>query len=100
MYAPNNVPAPNSPLGWWTSPPRSGLRLVISPWEYRHLRASAGMRVAGATVLTGLAFATLTFGGKDWKTFGWTMAFLAPAAANLGFAAWELNIARSTAART
>jgi hypothetical protein len=98
MHAPNNNAAPESLRGWWSSPPRSGLRLIISPWEYRHPRACAGLRIGGAVALTGLGLVTLTFGGNDWKTYGWTLAFLAPAAANLGFASWELNIARSTAA--
>jgi hypothetical protein len=98
MHAPDNNAVPESPREWWASPPRSGLRLIISPWEYRHLRACAGVRIGSAVVLTGLGLVTLTFGGNDRKTYGWTMAFLAPAAANLGFASWELNIARSAAA--
>ena len=48
--------------------------------------------------LTGLGLVTLAFGGSDWKTYGWTMAFLAAAVANLAFAYWELSIARSDAA--
>ena len=40
------------------------------------------------------------FGGNDWKTYGWTMVFLALAAAQLSFATWELAIARSASART
>ena len=51
-------------------------------------------------VLAGLGVVTLSFGGNDWKTYGWTMAFLAAAAADLAFAYWELSIARSAAART
>jgi hypothetical protein len=74
------------------------MRLIISPWEYRHLRAWARVRVASGVVLVALGLATLSFGGSDWKTYGWTMAFLAPAAANLAFAYWELRIARSAAA--
>jgi hypothetical protein len=76
------------------------MRLVISPWEYRHLRAWAGVRIAGGIVLAGLGVVTLSFGGNDWKTYGWTLAFLASAAATLAFAYWELNIARSAAAQT
>jgi hypothetical protein len=78
--------------------PRSGVRLVISPWEYHHLRAWAGVRVASGVVLVGLGAVTLSFGGNDGKTYGWATAFLA-AAANLAFAGWELSIARSTTAR-
>ncbi len=100
MHGPTNKTAPQGLRGWWTSPPRSGMRLIISPWEYRHLRAWAGVRIAGGVVLAGLGLVTLSFGGDDLKTYGWTMAFLAAAGADLAFAYWELSIARSTAART
>ena len=100
MHAPNNNTAPKGLRGWWTSPPRSGMRLIISPWEYRHLRTFAGVRIASGIVLAGLGLVTLSFGGNDWKTYGWTMAFLAAAAAHSAFASWELSIARSAAAQT
>ncbi len=67
-------------------------------WEYRHLPAWAGVRIVSGIVLAGLGVVTFSFGGNDWKTYGWTMAFLA-AAANLAFASWELSIARSAASR-
>jgi hypothetical protein len=100
MHAPNNNIAPKGLRGWWTSPARSGMQLIISPWEYRHLRGWAGVRIGSGIVLASLGVVTLTLGGNDWKTYGWTMAFLAAAAANLAFAYWELSIARSAAART
>jgi uncharacterized membrane protein YgaE (UPF0421/DUF939 family) len=76
------------------------MRLIIAPWEYRHLRGFARLRIAGAVVAAGLGVVTLSFGGNDWKTYGWTLAFLAIAAANLGWAYWELSIARSIASGT
>jgi len=76
------------------------MRLIIAPWEYRHLRGFARLRIASGMVLVGLGVVTLSFGGNDWKTYGWTLAFLAAAAANLAFAYWELAIARSAAAGT
>jgi len=76
------------------------MRLIISPWEYRHLRAWARVRITAGIVLTGLGVVTLGFGGNDLKTYAWTMAFLAGAAAHLAFARWELSIARSAVART
>jgi hypothetical protein len=100
MHAPNDNAAPEGPREWWTSPPRSGLRLIISPWEYRHLRAWAGVRIASGITLVGLGVVTVSFGGNDGKTYGWTTAFLAAGAANLAFACWELSIAPSAAART
>ena len=75
-------------------------RILIRSWEYRHLRFWAGVRIGGGIVLVGLGIVTLSFGGNDWKTYGWTMAFLAAAAANLAFARWELTIVRSSATRT
>ncbi len=95
MRGPDTNSAPNGVRGWWTSPPRSGMRLIISPIEYRHLRTWAGVRIASGTILVGLGAVTLIFGGNDSKTYGWAVAFLAPAAANLAFAYWELSIARS-----
>jgi hypothetical protein len=97
MTAPNDNTARTGLRGWWTSPPRTGLRLIISPWEYRHLRAFASARIAGAVVLAGLGLVTLSVGGTDAKTYAWTIAFVAAAAAHLVFASWELSIARSTA---
>lgn len=85
---------------WWASPPRSGMRRILSPWEYRHLRAWAGVRTASGIVLVGLGVVTLAFGGNDGKTFGWTMLFLTLAAAEFATAYWELTIVRSVSART
>jgi hypothetical protein len=82
--------------GWWISPPRSGLRLIISPFDYRHLRAWGRVRIASALVLTGLGVVTLSFGGEDRKTYGWAIWFLGGAAANAAFGSWELSIARKT----
>jgi len=100
MNAPNNNTAPEGPRGWRAPPARSGMRRVIPPWEYRHLRFWAGVRISGGTALVGLGVVTLSFGGNDRKTYGWAMAFLAAAAANFAFARWELAIDRSAAART
>lgn len=80
----------------WTSPPRSGLRLIISPVEYRHLRAWGRVRIASGILLTGLGTVTLSFGGNDRKTYGWAIWFLAGVAANLAYGYWELSIAPET----
>jgi hypothetical protein len=99
MRAPHTETASRGLRGWWTSPPRSGMRLIIAPWEYRHLRAFARVRITSGIVLTGLGVVTLAFGGSDWKTYGWVIAFLAAAAAHSAFGYWELSIARSAAAQ-
>ena len=46
MRAPNDDTAPKGLRGWWASPPRSGMQRIISPWEYRYLRAWAGVAAA------------------------------------------------------
>jgi signal transduction histidine kinase len=68
-------------------------RILIRSWEYRHLRFWAGVRIGAGIVSVGLGVVTLSFGGSDWKTYGWTMAFVAAGAANLAFGYWDLNIA-------
>lgn len=84
----------------WASPPRSGIQRIIIPWEYRHLRFWAAVRIGAGIVLIGLGIVTLAFGGSDWATYGWTMVFLALAAAQFSFAYWLLTIARSVSAGT
>ena len=99
MHAsPNTAPATGL-RGWWTCPRRSGLRLIISPWEYRHLRFWARVRITAGIALVGLGVITLS-AGTNGTTYAWALAFLAAAAANLAFASWELSIARSAGDRT
>jgi hypothetical protein len=100
MNAPNDNTAPKGLRGWWASPPRSGMRRIIIPWEYRHLRFWAGVRIAVGIVLVGLGAVTLSFGGNDWKTYGWTAFWLVLAAAQFSVAYWELTIARSASPQT
>ena len=86
--------------GWWLTPPRPGMHRLIAPWEYRHLRAWASVRTAIGAVLVGLGAVTLAGGSFSPKAAGWATLFLAAAAAQLLFAAWERAIARSASART
>ena len=77
MHAPNNNIAPKGLRGWWTSPARSGMQLIISPWRrYSHLRWE---RLEDVRVDDGVP-------GRG--------------RGKLAFAYWELSIARSAAART
>ena len=91
-----NASDPGTPLNRlrqrWASPPRSGLRLIISPWEYRHLRLGSGLHFGGAVALTVLGVLKLCFGGGTGEAFAWSLIFLLPAAANLAFALCELSI--------
>ena len=102
MNAQNDNTTPSSTTTWWRwgTPPRSGMQRIIPPWEYRHLRGWAGVRITAGIVLAGLGAVTLIGGSFSPKAAGWAMLFLAAAAASIFFAAWERAIARSASART
>jgi hypothetical protein len=100
MYAPHDNTAPKGLRGWWASPPRSGMRRLIAPWEYRHLRACGGVRIAAGIVLAGLAAVTLFGGSFTAKAVGFAALFLVAAAGSFAMAAWDLDIACSAAPRT
>ena len=98
MHAPNDNTAPRGLRGWWSSPPRSGMRRIIAPWEYRHPRAFAHMRIVAGIVLAGLGVVTLVGGSFTAAAVGFGVLFLAAAAASFAWAAWDLAIARSASA--
>ena len=102
MNAQNGNTAPSSTTTWWRwgTPARSGMQRIIAPWEYRHLRGWAGLRIAAGIVLAGLGAVTLFGGSFSTMATGWAALFLVAAAAQLLFAAWLLAIARSAPART
>jgi signal transduction histidine kinase len=84
----------------YVPPQRSVLeKILIRSWEYRRLRFIAGVRIGAGIVLVGLGVVTLFFGGNDWTTYGWTIAFLAAGAANLAFGYWFITIAYRPFAR-
>jgi hypothetical protein len=100
MHANSDHAAATGLRGWWTSAPRSGMQLIISPWEYRHLRFWARVRIAAGIALVILGVITGFGGGNEATTHAWTLAFLTAAAANVTFACWELSIARAADDRT
>ncbi len=79
---------------------RVGVRRVIPRWEFHHLRALGYARVGGGLVLTTCSLLTISFGGRDAKTYGWAVAFLVLAALSFAGGLWELTIARSAASRS
>ena len=102
MHAQTDYAAPSPTVTrWrWGTPPRSGMRRLIAPWEYRHLRAWARVRIAAGIVLAGLGAFTLFGGSLTTIAVGWSALFLAAATVQLFFAAWLLAIARSASPRT
>jgi hypothetical protein len=95
MNAPNDNTAAKGPRGWWASPPRSGMQRTISPWEYRHLRASGATRIAGGSVAAAAGVVCLSYGVNGWAAF-----FLVLGGLNLAGGCWYITIARSASART
>ncbi len=95
MSATNDYTAPRGLRGWWASPPRSGMRRLIIPYEYRHLRGFGVTRIAGGSVATAAGIVCLSYGVYAWAAF-----FLVIAAANIAGGSWYLNIARSESAGT
>jgi hypothetical protein len=87
--------APKGLRGWWLSPPRPGMRRLINPWEYRHLRVSGVARIAGGGVGVGAGVVCLSYG-----VYGWAAFFLVVGALNLGGGYWYITVARSASART
>jgi hypothetical protein len=94
MNASNGNTAARGLRGWWASPPRSGMRLLINPIVYRHLRAFAVVHIAGGCVAATAGLICLAYG-----VYGWAAFFLVLAAANLAGGYWYVTIDRSRPAR-
>ncbi len=90
MHAPTDNTAAKGLRGWWASPPRSGMRRLIVPWEYRHLRASGVTRIAGGSVAAAAGVVCLSY-----RAYGWAAFFLALGTLNLAGGCWYITIARS-----
>ena len=95
MNAPNDNTAAKRLRGWWLSPPRSGMQLLIAPYEYRHLRLFGVTRVFGGSVAAAAGLVCLSY-----SVYGWAAFFLVIGALNLAGGYWYLTIARSASART
>jgi hypothetical protein len=76
------------------------MQRIIWPWEYRHLRGFARVRIAAGIVLVGLGAVTLVGGSFTTVAIGWTAFWLVLAALQFLVAFWELAIARSAPPRT
>lgn len=91
MHAPND----NSP------PSRSGLKRLISPWEYRHLHGSMAARFAGGGFQLGIGLALVSLGRKAEtdaerrKCYRLAAWFLVPAVGNFLSGLLDLSVART-----
>ena len=76
------------------TPPRTGMRRLIVPWEYRHLRGFGVTRIAGGGVAAAAGLVCLSYGVYEWAAF-----FLVLGALNLAGGSWYITIARSAPRR-
>jgi len=94
MNTPNDKTGAERLRAWWLSPPRQGMRRLIHPWEYRHLRFYGVARIVGGSAAAAAGLICLSYG-----VYGWAAFFLAIAALNLAGGYWYLAIARSAPGR-
>jgi hypothetical protein len=89
-----------------TTPSRSVMRRLITPWEYRHLRAVADVRFAGGGFTLGVGLVLLSLGRRAEtdrerrKCYGWAAYFLATAALQFFGGFLDVTVARSVPPRT
>jgi hypothetical protein len=74
-------------------PPRTGVRRLIRPMAYRHLRGFGFVHLASGLVQAAAGAICLSYGVTGWAAF-----FLAIAALNLAAGSWYLTIDHSAAA--
>ena len=77
--------------GWWASPARSGMRRLISPWEYRHLRGFGATRIGGGSLAAAAGIVCLAYAAYAWAAF-----FLAVGVLDVAAGCWFITIARSS----
>ena len=90
MNAANDNSGAKGLRGWWASPPRSGMRRLLAPFEYRHVRVFGVTRITGGFVAATAGVVCLSY-----AAYGWAAFFLVVGALNLACGYWELTIARS-----
>ena len=83
------------------TPPRSVMRRLIRPWEYRHIHAVAGIRLSAGGFQLGVGAVLLSLGrqaeaDQERRTyFRWAAWFLAMGALQLLGGVLDLSVARS-----
>ena len=92
--------------GGSTHPTRSGLRRLISPWEYRHLHGSMAARFAGGGFQMAIGLVLISLGrraetdAERRKLFRLAAWFLVPAAGSFLGGLLDLSAARDAPPRT
>jgi hypothetical protein len=87
MSASSGSTGATGPRGWWQSPPRTGMRRLINPWEYRHLRAFGVTRVFGGSIAAGAGAICLSY-----RVYGWAGFFLVIGSLNIAGGCLDLSI--------
>jgi hypothetical protein len=83
------------------TPPRSVIRRLITPWEYRHIHAVAGIRLSAGGFQLGVGSVLLSLGRKaeaasEKRTyFRWAAWFLGMGALQLLGGLLDMTVARS-----
>jgi hypothetical protein len=89
MSESNDSTASKGLRAWWATPPRTGMRRLIIPWEYRRARPFGILRIVGGLVQVTAGFICLSY-----TVYGWAAFFLVLGALNLGGGIWFLTIDR------
>ena len=93
--------APQEPSAFW----RSVMTRLITPWEYRHLHAVAGVRFAAGGFHLGIGVVLLSLGhragtGRERrKCYRWAAWFLVMAALLFSGGYLDMTVARSASPR-
>jgi hypothetical protein len=72
-----------------TAASRTGLRAIITPWGFRHLRFVAGIRFAAAIFLLIIGLHMASIGQPGWAAF-----LLFFSAVHVVWGSWQVSIAR------
>lgn len=89
-----------------SAPSRSGLRRLVTPWEYRHIHTVAAVRFTSGGFQLGVGLVLVSLGSKAGtneerrKAYGWAAWFLGMAALQLAGGCIDLAVARSAPPRT
>jgi hypothetical protein len=89
-----------------TTPAPSVMRRLVTPWEYRHLHAAGGVRLAGGGFNLGVGAVLLSLGRRAStsrerrKCYGWAAWFLTHGTLLLVGGVIDMTLARSAPPRT